>query len=108
MGKPYLELSYFQVALAALLILINGAVSVLLKLDLERRLLLAAVCTVVQLLLIGLVLEWVFRMDRWYVVLTMMSDHDADRRASRPSSAPRSVTRGSGSGASSRPGPAPG
>jgi putative ABC transport system permease protein len=72
-NKPYLELSYFQVALAALLILINGAVSVLLRLDLERRLLVAAMCTVVQLLLIGLVLEWVFRMDRWYVVLTMMS-----------------------------------
>ncbi len=72
MDKPYLQLSYFQVALAALLILINGAISVLLKLELERRLLLAAVCTVVQLLLIGLVLEWVFRMDRWYVVLIMM------------------------------------
>jgi putative ABC transport system permease protein len=73
MAKPYIELSYFQVLLATLLILINGAISVLLKLELERRLLLAAVCTIVQLLLIGLVLEWVFRLDRWYVVLAMMS-----------------------------------
>lgn len=73
MPKPYLELSYYQVALAASLILINGAISILLKLDLERRLFLAAVCTVVQLLLIGLVLEWVFRVDRWYVVLAMMT-----------------------------------
>jgi putative ABC transport system permease protein len=73
MTKPYIELSYFQVAMAALLILINGAISVLLKLELERRLLLAAACTVVQLLLIGLVLEWVFRMDRWYIVLAMMT-----------------------------------
>ena len=72
MNKPYIELSYFQVGLAALLILINGAVSVLLKLELERRLLLAAVCTVAQLLLIGLVLEWVFRVEQWYVVLAMM------------------------------------
>ena len=72
MGKPYLELSYFQVALAALLILINGVISVLLKLDLERRLLLAAVCTVVQLLLVGLLLDWVFRLDRWDIVLAMM------------------------------------
>src|SRR5271166_1482015 len=72
MGKPYLELSYFQVALAALLILINGAISVLLKLDLERRLFVAAACTVVQLLLVGLVLEWVFRRDRADVVLAMM------------------------------------
>ena len=51
MGKSYIELSYLQVALAALLIVINGAVSILLKLGLERRLFLAAVCTVVQLLL---------------------------------------------------------
>ena len=55
------------------MILINGAISILLKLDLERRLLLAAACTVTQLLLIGLVLEWVFRVDRWYVVVAMMS-----------------------------------
>jgi putative ABC transport system permease protein len=73
LGKPYLELSYVQVGLAALLILINGAASVLLKLELERRLFLAAVCTVVQLLLIGLVLEWVFRVDRWYVVVALMT-----------------------------------
>ena len=73
LGKSYIELSYLQVGLAALLIVINGAVSILLKLGLERRLFLAAVCTVVQLLLIGFVLEWVFRVDRWYVVLAMMS-----------------------------------
>src|SRR3954447_14076085 len=72
MTRPYIELSYFQVALAALLILINGGISVLLRLELERRLLVAAVCTVVQLLLIGLVLEWVFRVNRWYIVLGMM------------------------------------
>ena len=73
MSRPYIELSYFQVLMAALLIVINGAISILLKLELERRLLIAAVCTVVQLLLIGVVLEWVFRMDRWYIVVVMMS-----------------------------------
>ena len=73
MDKPYIELSYFQVLLAALLIVINGAISIVLKLELERRLLIAAVCTIVQLLLIGFVLEWVFRMDRWYIVVVMMS-----------------------------------
>jgi putative ABC transport system permease protein len=72
MSNRYIELSYFQVALAALLILINGLISVLLKLDLERRLFVAAVCTVVQLLLVGLLLDWVFRLDRWEVVLAMM------------------------------------
>jgi putative ABC transport system permease protein len=73
MGKTYLELSYLQVSFAALLIAINGVISILLKLGLERRLLIAAVCTVVQLLLIGFVLEWVFRVNRWYIVVAMMS-----------------------------------
>jgi putative ABC transport system permease protein len=73
MGPSYHELTYAQVALAALLILVNGGLSVLLRLDLGRRLLTAAVATVVQLLLIGLVLEWVFRVERWYVVLALMT-----------------------------------
>jgi putative ABC transport system permease protein len=72
MHQPYLELSYLQVGLAALLILINGAISLLLGLGLGRRLLLAAVCTTVQLLLVGLMLDWVFRTDRWYVVVLLM------------------------------------
>ena len=50
----------------------NGALSVALKLDLERKLAWAAVRTVVQLLLIGYVLGWVFAFDRWYVVLPLM------------------------------------
>ena len=33
----------------------------------------AAACTVMQLLIVGLVLEWVFRVNRWYVVLGMMT-----------------------------------
>jgi putative ABC transport system permease protein len=71
--KPgYFDLSYYQVGLAALLVLINGSISAFLGLGLGRRLLLAAACTVVQLLLVGLVLEWVFRVDRWYVVLGLM------------------------------------
>jgi putative ABC transport system permease protein len=70
--SSYINLSYYQVGIAALLILINGAISVMLGLGLERRLFLAAVCTVVQLLLVGLVLEWVFGVDSWIVVLGLM------------------------------------
>jgi putative ABC transport system permease protein len=73
LNKPYIELSYAQVILATLLILINGAISIILKLGLERRLLLAAFCTVVQLLLVGLVLEWVFRSAHWPIVLGIMA-----------------------------------
>jgi len=72
MGESYFDLSYYQVGFAALLILINGTISALLGLGLGRQLFLAAACTVVQLLLVGLVLEWVFKVDRWYVVLGLM------------------------------------
>ena len=72
MKAQYLQLSNLQVALAALLILINGAFSVALKLGLERKLLIAAACTVVQLLAIGLVLQWVFQNATWYLVLLLM------------------------------------
>ncbi|QDU92528.1 ABC transporter permease [Lignipirellula cremea] len=65
----YVELSYWQVALAALLIVVNGTISVVLRLRMERLLFLASVRTVVQLLLVGFVLDWVFRWDRWYIVI---------------------------------------
>lgn len=54
--------------MAASLILINGAISVALRLGMERLLLVASLRTVVQLLLIGLVLHQIFRIERWYLV----------------------------------------
>lgn len=67
------DLGIGDVAIAALLVFVNGAVSVLLKLDLERKLTWAAVRTVVQLLAIGYVLGWVFAFNRWYAVLPLMA-----------------------------------
>lgn len=66
------NLSLWDVAIAALLIVVNGVVSVALKLDLERTLAWAAGRTVLQLLAIGYVLGWVFRYDHWFVVLPLM------------------------------------
>lgn len=71
MSPQYIELSYAQVALAAALILVNGAISVALRLDLHRRLLIAAARTIAQLLLVGLALHWVFSLRRWYLVLAL-------------------------------------
>ena len=68
----YHALSYIDVAAAAALILINGIVSIALRLRMERSLLLASVRTTVQLLLVGFVLQWVFAIDRWYVVVAML------------------------------------
>ena len=53
----YHALSYIDVAAAAALILINGIVSIALRLRMERSLLLASVRTTVQLLLVGFVLR---------------------------------------------------
>ncbi|MEQ8786431.1 MAG: iron export ABC transporter permease subunit FetB [Pirellulaceae bacterium] len=67
----YLKLDFWQVALAAMLIVVNGVISIILRLKLERSLALASVRTIGQLLLVGLVLEWIFQQDRWYAVLAM-------------------------------------
>ena len=73
MNQP-IELSNWQLAVAVSLILVSAAISAALHLGLGRRLLLAAIRTTVQLLLIGFVLEWLFKPGRaWYFVLAMMS-----------------------------------
>ena len=72
MNASYIELSFGQVACAALLVLVNGGISAALGLGMQKHWLLAALRTVVQLTLVGFVLKWVFRVERWYVVLAMM------------------------------------
>jgi putative ABC transport system permease protein len=74
MNEPmanYLELSFAQVAWVASLILINAGLSLALRLRLERSLLMASVRTIVQLALIGLVLEWIFEQTHWYWVILL-------------------------------------
>lgn len=63
------DLTLWQVGIAAALILINGGISTALRLGLEQKLFIAAIRTVVQLLLIGLVLKWVFELEAWYAVV---------------------------------------
>ena len=74
MPGQYIQLGYGQLAIATSLILISGLISILLRLGLERRLALASIRTVVQLLLVGKVLEWIFAPGRaWYIVLALMA-----------------------------------
>jgi len=68
----YHDLSAFDVAVAAALIVVNGAISLALGLGLERRLAVAAVRTVVQLLLLGWVLKWIFAAGHWSVIVGLM------------------------------------
>ena len=72
MNAPLIELSPWDLALAALLLILPAGISIGLRLGLERRLALAGVRTVLQLAFLGLVLEWVFALDRWYYVLPVL------------------------------------
>ncbi|MFB3150270.1 MAG: ABC transporter permease, partial [Alphaproteobacteria bacterium] len=56
----YITLSYWDLVIAALLIGVNAALSIRLRLSLERQLLIAASRMVVQLGLLGLVLKVLF------------------------------------------------
>jgi putative ABC transport system permease protein len=72
MNNSYIDLSYAQVGMATLLLLVNGFASIALQLKLERSLAIASFRTVVQLWLIGIVLESVFAWKQWYAVIGLM------------------------------------
>ena len=69
----YPTLTSAQVAIAAALILVNGAISFWLRLRLEKSLALAALRMVVQLMILARILNWVFALDRWISVLAIAS-----------------------------------
>jgi putative ABC transport system permease protein len=71
-ASQYQVLSGWQVGIAVSLVLISGLISLLLQLGLERRLFIASLRTVVQLLLVGWVLQWIFKVGQWYFVVAMM------------------------------------
>jgi putative ABC transport system permease protein len=85
----YHALSYGDVGLAALLVVVSGAMSMLLRLQLERRLFYASVRTAAQLALVGLVLGAVFALRTVWSVLaiastmTVVAGISAARRAPR-------------------------
>ncbi len=63
MNADYINLDNWQLGFAALLIVLNLAISVWLRLGLARSLLVASVRMVVQLLLVGFILESVFALS---------------------------------------------
>jgi len=66
-----IAVSYLDLLVAALLVLVAGLVSLALRLGLGRQLALASVRTVVQLLLVGYVLVFVFGQRGWLAILAM-------------------------------------
>src|SRR6185369_4322568 len=89
-GVGIIELSFWQLALALLLVGAVVAISIRQALGLERDLLVGAVRTVVQLYLVGLILAAVFAAARWYwvllilIVMVAVATHAAVSRLTRP------------------------
>jgi putative ABC transport system permease protein len=89
-GFGIIELSFWQLGLALLLVGVVVAISIRQALGLERDLLVGAVRTVVQLYLVGLILAAVFAAARWYwvllilVVMVAVATHAAVSRLARP------------------------
>jgi putative ABC transport system permease protein len=69
--SAYQNLSLVDIGIAVSLIVVNGALSVGLKLGLERKLAWAAIRTIVQLLALGYILGWIFAFANWYIVLAL-------------------------------------
>ena len=84
-----IELGAWDLVLAALLVVVAGLVSLVLKLGLERRLLVASLRTVLQLMLIGYLLRYIFALDKAWAVsalallMIVIASHAAVDRSSR-------------------------
>ena len=89
-GFGIIDLSWWQVTLALMLVVVVATVSLRQHLGLERDLLIGTVRTVVQLYLVGLVLAAVFTAARWYwvlsilVVMAAIATHAAVSRLAKP------------------------
>ncbi len=86
----YLALSYLDVALAALFVLLTAAISLAARLGLERRLVLVSLRMVAQLLLVGLLLKTLFALSSpWLTLLAAlfmlaMASREVRARQQRP------------------------
>ena len=67
-SRSIIEVSWFDVAWAGGLMLIAVGISHWQKLGLAQRLVIGAIRTVVQLMLVGYALVYIFALDRWYLV----------------------------------------
>ena len=72
MNTGYITLSYWDLAIASVFLLLNGAISIALHLGLERRLAISALRMMVQLTLVGLLLKALFSIaSPWLTLLVV-------------------------------------
>lgn len=67
-----IPIDVLHLALSAVFVVAAGGLSLALRLGLEKKLLVASLRTVVQLLLVGYVLGWVFALDSPFLVLALL------------------------------------
>ncbi len=72
MSGPFIPLSPGDLLIAALLLMLAGALSWRLQLGVERRLLIAAARSTVQLMLVGLILHSIFASQSPWLIMLMM------------------------------------
>lgn len=66
-------IGWWQLALATVFVLLVAGLSLRLSLGLEKDLLIATARTYVQLIALGYILLWVFRIDTWWLVLAIIA-----------------------------------
>ncbi len=71
METNYIQISYGQLALATLFIVVNIGLSFSLRLGLERSLGIASLRMVIQLLLVGYILQWVFTLSNPILIIVL-------------------------------------
>lgn len=70
--ERFLDITVIDVGLSLGTVVVVAVVSLSYRLALGKQLAVGVIRTFFQLLLVGYILEWVFGLDRWYVVLAMV------------------------------------
>ena len=84
-----IPLSTVDLSIAGSLVLVAGAVSMAMRLDLGKKLAIASARTVAQLVLIGYLLQWIFDLDNapmvmaWLGLMIALASRAAVKRSSR-------------------------
>jgi len=73
MTAPILSIGIFQLLLTTLLILLVVSLSLYENLQMEKDYLIGVARTFIQLFLVGYILEAVFNLNRWYLVLLVLT-----------------------------------
>jgi len=69
----YINLTYLDIAYAAILLVVNGVLSILFSLGIARQLIIAALRMTIQLILVGLVLTYLFKLvSPWWTGLMVL------------------------------------